>query len=251
MTTFEALREFFVEKKIEQILLDARSKFKTVGTYAVFDYGFSVIHADGSKSPAGAVLRQAHTRRPTDHQEELGNSFLPAKDGIEAEMTVRKYGITFSGEGNWRKDIEEALGPADALNVQGNYRHEIVDFGTVRIVSSFFRTLYHYGDFLYKQWGRKEPITNPGEAGFIQPDPKLALSVDEWGRPDNSELNLKEDQIGVFTRQLAQDFLKGKVTRSDINKAFDAKMESGPYPFARQYRNNSIVSQTFLCKDLF
>lgn len=249
MATYEGLREFFVEKKMEQILRDALSKFNTVGCYAVLDYGFNIVHADGSESPAGGVLRQGQERRSRADAESLGNSFLPEAEALEAELTVRKYGFTFSGEGSWRQDVEYYFGAGDALNVQGNLNHEIIDFGPARVYSSFSRPLYSYLSFIYGVQ-RLYPVIEPGDSAFIQPDPHKALSEQEWGRSKSSKLELKQDQIGADTKAYVDSFLKGVMSRKDIETQFNKKMASGPYATAKAYTSMQSMAGPVSCEAL-
>lgn len=86
-TLGECIREYLYEGLIRRVLRDADVEFKTVGSYAVLDAGFSVIHKDGSTSPAGIYLRQAHTREGS----------LPYHEGRRISERFRNYGIEVAG----------------------------------------------------------------------------------------------------------------------------------------------------------
>jgi hypothetical protein len=58
----EVMREYIFENLSRDVLTDANSEVKTIGSYAVIDAGFDVVHADGSQSRAGLYLRQASER---------------------------------------------------------------------------------------------------------------------------------------------------------------------------------------------
>jgi len=230
-TTYEALREFIFEKKVQQVFTDAKLSNHTVGGYAVLDYGFNIIHNDGSQSPAGAILRQAHTRFSEEAIREKGNSFLDPRQSLRIEMKLRHYGITSSGEGYWRM-----WGPKlvrDVINIQGNEKGEIVDFGPYRVRSRFYLDLYHYSDVENKNaW----PLMEHDDQGFVQPNLKIALSEQEWGRPLESHLDLKEEGLSLDIKALVQQWKKGKASRQTIQDFVQMKLGEGNYPAARQYR---------------
>lgn len=62
MTLGEAIREYLYEKMINMILRHHGASITTVGSYAVIDPGFKLIHENSLESPAGLYVRQAHTR---------------------------------------------------------------------------------------------------------------------------------------------------------------------------------------------
>ena len=105
-TLGESIREFLYENLMRRVLKDNGQDFKTVGSYAVIDAGFEVLHADGSTSPAGLYVRQAHVRPYS------GSEWLPDPRRTQLQAKLRTYGI----------DPNE--------NIQGTLDHRgIYDFG--------------------------------------------------------------------------------------------------------------------------
>lgn len=95
MTLGEAIREVLFERLVSLVLSDMKASVNTVASYAVIDWGFDVIHMDGTRSRAGAYLRQAHQREPVGVQS-LGE--IPPifeRFGIEAadnfQLTTEGY----------------------------------------------------------------------------------------------------------------------------------------------------------------
>ena len=54
-TLGEVIREYVYEKMVNEILVEEKIGHHTIGSYAVIDPGFDVIHEDGSQSPAGFI----------------------------------------------------------------------------------------------------------------------------------------------------------------------------------------------------
>jgi hypothetical protein len=97
-TLGDMIREYLYEKLIHAIFIKDR-RFETVGSYAVIDYGFSIVHPDGGKSRAGMILRQAHTRYhqgPSVQRNRNQSAMLPRKLQLEIEFFLREFGITSS-----------------------------------------------------------------------------------------------------------------------------------------------------------
>lgn len=236
-TTYEAFREFVFEKKVQQIFADAKLPNKTVGGYAVLDYGFNIIHNDGTQSPAGAILRQAHTRFDVQHYNWNGNDFLDEEPALKIEMTLRRYGVTSSGEGYWRPWGKERL-IRDVINIQGNDKGEIVDFGPYRVRSQFYLDLYHYTEVESKE---AKPVIGHKEKNFVQPNLKISLSEKEWGRPFQSDSDPKSEALGIDIKDLIQKWKAGVLSRETLRDFMTVKMGSGNYPFAIQFRQSRPI----------
>jgi hypothetical protein len=84
-TLGEVIREFLYERLVREVTHDAELPNKVVGSYAVIDPGFDVVHADGSASPAGYYLRQGHDR----HVANNGNEWLPHNDRMSIQRSLR------------------------------------------------------------------------------------------------------------------------------------------------------------------
>jgi hypothetical protein len=99
VTLGEGFREFIYENVVRDGLRDAGSSVKTVGSYAVIDAGFDVVHGDGSRSRAGLYLRQASVR------DNLG--FADGTDVMKVRQILSTLGI--ETEGNIQMSRERAL----------------------------------------------------------------------------------------------------------------------------------------------
>lgn len=88
-TLGEAIREYLYEGLIRRVLFDSglEHEYRTVGSYAVIDAGFEVIHADGTTSPAGLYLRQAHDRST------LPGAWLNGDQRTRIQSLFHRYGI--------------------------------------------------------------------------------------------------------------------------------------------------------------
>ncbi|GAB4014872.1 MAG: hypothetical protein Fur0010_13350 [Bdellovibrio sp.] len=105
-TLGETIREFLYENMMRRVLKDSNLPQKTVGSYAVIDPGFDVVHADGSTSPAGYYVRQGHDRVPQR------GAWLPKELRFKIQKVFHQYGI----------DPNQ--------NIQGTKNHNgIFDFG--------------------------------------------------------------------------------------------------------------------------
>ncbi len=238
----EVLREFVIEKKLQQILGDSGLTNKTVGSYAVLDYGFDVKFPDGNILPAGAVLRQAHERNNEDKVRSMGNQFFGKSLSRKLELAIRGYGLTSSREGTY-----ESLKPGqelrDLINIQGNSRGELFDFGTYRATSSFSLDTYWYPD---AKVDNAVPILRTTDKDFVQPNPARMLPLEEWGRvfPANA---IPYEVIRKQIHDLVTAYKAGTKTTSDIRQYFDLKMSQGNFPAAQKYRN----SNTLMCRRMF
>jgi hypothetical protein len=237
-TTYEALREFVFEKKIQQIFSDAKVKNRTVGGYAALDFGFKIVHRNGEKSPAGAIVRQAHERFDVYHYRDYGNTFLEPNQAKKLELILRKYGVSSSGEGTWRTWGRTEM-ERDVINLQGNPKGEIMDFGPYRVRDHFDMDTYFYGDILDS---KAKPLFTSESRSFVQPDPAIALSVENWGRLKTPEFGLKDEVLSRQIQRLVDDFKAGKASREDVKDFVVSKMGDGNYPTAKLYRSKVFMS---------
>jgi hypothetical protein len=104
-TLGECVREFLYENLVRDVLDDADITTKTVGSYAVIDAGFGVVHENGSSSPAGFYLRQAQ------HRVENDSAWLDLDKRMYLQSILHRYGIDPN------------------KNIQGTTSGDIFDFG--------------------------------------------------------------------------------------------------------------------------
>ncbi len=214
-TLGEAIREFLYQKMVQKIFDHSGSRLKTVGNYAVIDWGFDVIHSDRSRSPAGAIVRQAHERPEVGLK---GNHFLDSETSLFVERVLRTYGMASSGE----------AGPElwDPVNIQGTVHGEVVDFGSFLVRKSFTKKTYRYMDWcsfldarnaLERTYflKRAKPLLEPGKPGWVDPDPQLRLDFEMWGFSVTGTDDPKFDNPWVWSHELARDLRSGKASRVD------------------------------------
>ena len=104
-TLGEAIREYLYEGMMRNVLNDADVPNQIVGSYAVIDAGFDLKHADGSTSPAGFYLRQAHDRVTNP------GARLDKTQRMKLQKIFHRYGIDPN------------------RNIQGTKNGAIFDFG--------------------------------------------------------------------------------------------------------------------------
>lgn len=203
-TLGEMIREYIYEKMVQAVMNDAKSGVRTVGGYAVLDYGFDVIHQDGSRDRAGYILRQAHIRATGM------NSSLSREDSIMIEKTLRRYGLTSSGETYAFRNnpLQASTTQWDYTNIQGTKNSrvvEIIDFGAFLAVDSFKYNLVSNYDL-------HTPVLRVGTPEFIQPDPALRASLEQWGTFDL--MDPKADKPWVWSHELARAWAEGRADRA-------------------------------------
>lgn len=195
-TLGECIREFVYEKMVNKVFQHNKSGMKTVGTYAVIDAGFDLKHVDQSTSPAGIVLRQAHTRS-TGYM-----SLFSEADSLRIENSLRPYGITSAGA--YRHESFERI------NIQGTKEGAVLDFGGFLSVEKFTKPARHF-------YGQKVLI-DPKLPGSIQPDENIRVPLSVWGTTVSGKEDPKLDNIWLWSHDLARSFRNGTATRQDANQ---------------------------------
>jgi hypothetical protein len=188
---------------VKQVFVHSGKSFDTVGSYGVIDWGFEVVHQDSSFSPAGAILRQAHTRFAYE-SDEFNYNFLPPEFAIDVERTLRKYGITSAGDFGFDS---EGNAP-DFINIQGTNAFDLVDFGTFRAVSGFYRDVVVLSDT------ELEFTMDKDSDRFVQPDYRLQLPLTIWGMPSRRVRNF--DLPMLIADRYSRLWNKGKISRDDV-----------------------------------
>lgn len=194
-TLGEAIREYVYEKMVNTVFTHEDAGLRTVGTYAVIDSGFGVKHQDGSASPGGIVLRQAHNRFDSHA------SLFSEADSLRIENILRKYGITSAGA---YRDVY----PYDKINVQGTKSGAVLDFGGFLVVERFHREAIHF-------YGQKVLI-DPKRDQLVQPDPNLRIPLEVWGTTVSGKEDPKLDNIWLWSHELAAAFREGRAGRDDV-----------------------------------
>ncbi|MBS1985464.1 MAG: hypothetical protein JST16_14965 [Bdellovibrionales bacterium] len=216
----ESLREFIFEKKVGEIFRHSGSSFKTVGTYAVIDYGFDIKWPDGNTSPAGAVLRQAHLRRTKSTKSfKSHNTFIERGPTKEVESILRHYGMTAAGEDYKTKGFR-----GEAIDLQGNDHGEIFDFGSYLVKDQFQEPAYWYPD---RKNSQHAPLLAPQQDGFVQPDSATRLPSNVWGYSVTQKMDPKYDNIMIWSDELSRNIRAGKATARDAQNHYEQMMKLG------------------------
>ena len=216
MTLGEAIREQFFEEAESKIFAAENPDINVLKSYAIISPGFDVIHRNAQRenlgtSPAGMLFRQSHTRFTDNeavHLADQGKYYLwNQKRSLEVERILRKYGITSEGGGRGAGAIE------GGINIQGTRGNTILDFGN-HIVTDHFteHKVYHF-------YGT-DPLLEPGKE-FPQPDPKVALPVEQWGTFVEGKVDSKIDKPWVYSHQLAT-YISNKLKNGEVEEARNA-----------------------------
>lgn len=209
----EMIREFIFQKKVQQILDHSGSGFRTVGSYAVIDWGFEGADPFGNFSPAGAILRQAHSRKFINGVQ-ARNHFADIVTSKLIEDVLRRYGVSSAG------DSEGAA--VDRVNIQVAATGEIVDFGAFFVKAHFAKPLVEYA--------AQAHMDSPTSHTFVQPDPRMSLAGSAWGASESGREHPRYDNPWVWSHNLAQDLKTGKAQRHNAEKHLRDMLLSGPLP---------------------
>jgi len=211
----EAIREVITEKILNRIFQHSQSGYRAVPCYGVIDTGFDIKQADGTRIPAGMLVRRAHLR-PTFR---LGTkeSSSPLVDlELDIELLLRRYGVTSIGvatiieiaDSDGETTIKYGCTPLqfkgddlnrikaaanftggrkrlEGVNIQFTKEAEanpdcaqIIDFGGFFVKESFANPIVSLvGDRLL----RLGEMISPCDSRFVQPDEKIRLPQSLWG----------------------------------------------------------------------
>lgn len=227
----EVIREFLFQKKVQQILDHSGSGLRTVGSYAVIDWGFLGYDA-GSIVPAGAILRQGHARPRIFN---YGNHFANNVDSKRIEDLFRHYGLTSTGD-------SDPKGP-DRVNIQQTSKGELIDFGAYLFKKQFHAPTTHYMN--------ASILGHPDHPPFVQPDPRMSIGHSYWGSSETSKEHPRFDNAWVWSHRLAQDLYEGKAQREHVTEHFKNMMSSGLLPpeakdFAQDFNTPKNLKQAAL-----
>lgn len=208
-TLGEMIREYLYEKLIHRIFQVSNSRFSTVQSYAVVDFGFDVIHEDGSRSRAGYVLRQAHNRHWPGYLDlhgtyRNGATQLPTHLALEVESLLRMFGVT-SAIIVKGKDYE-------ILNIQGTPSGAIIDFGSFLVRDSFTKDV---AIWVNSSFGIKK-IWKAHESP--QPQAQFRVPFDLWGTSVSGVQDPKKDNPFIWSHELAASLANGTANREAANQ---------------------------------
>lgn len=232
----EMIREFVYEKLVTLIFEFENRGMRTVGNYAVVDFGFDMIHADGSRSRAGYVIRQAHVRSTND------NSRLNTSRAWEVEKVLRTYGIASSGDTVGVRARAQAKGISvpfegtfDYLNIQGTNNSkvsEIIDFGSYIALPKFDVKIldadktHQLGDITFLMF--------PDNTKFVQPNEALRVPLEQWG--DFGTHDPKMDKPFVWSHELVEAWVQGRADRQAFEQHIRNLLEPFKYKLSQMNR---------------
>ncbi len=206
----EAIREYVLDREINKVLEHSGSATRTVGSYAVISWGFD-LKDRGITLPAGAIIRQSHTRYPkaSTYRPELGsrNHFLPKEDSELIERILRAYGYSTEHESDET--------PRWLIDVQGTKDKNLVDFGTYHSRDHFFQTSFWYPE-------RKFDAATPIFTRDTTPQPVREL-LPAW--EVRNFINLP-----TTAKQLADNFRQGAINFEQLQNWTARLLKSGTLP---------------------
>jgi hypothetical protein len=212
LTIPEAFHELAMERMTHAALAHDANRASTVGIYAIIDLGFVALFQGRRRDERAAiVVRQAQTR-PEFQWGARCPGVEVARELLDIELTLRRYGLSASSCGAMRFVIERDGEPAilrdgrrldlpaeqiveicnrvgfqeaevmiDGVNVQVSSgilespsRTRIFDFGRYHLRSSF-------ENVLYAAWDRdcesmRGEFVLPSERRYVQPNPRLSMA---------------------------------------------------------------------------
>lgn len=254
----EAIREFHFEKLISLLFEHAvqdnfveRNSWIPMITnpvYAVIDVNCSYIYKHPLlplREPFGLVLRRSHLRGGGISDPEGFPNYENNQDiidlGVTYEKTLRRYGLTTAIA---RKTRWHDQGFRDVANIQLTLNRELVDFGTIKILSPsqvqediVFCSKAHY--YQRDEEGNIFPdqrLQDPKDVDFllkvtdpqyIKNDPQLSVDAKIWG---DTFFNIKTprnmDRPWIFAKILVDLFKVGLMDKSCFLKQHQAFLSS-------------------------
>ncbi len=199
----EGIREFLYEMVVDKIFQHSQSGFETVGNYAVLSAGFEIKNLDGSSSPAGLLVRQAHKRS------EYPLQMLSDSASIAVEKIIRLYGLTSAGAHHLKYQF-------DLMNVQGSSSGAVIDFGGFLSLDHFVRPLTPFA----LGW-KPEAKFSKEYLMIYQPDVRLRLSPELWGQTVTKKPDPAFDNPWIWSHDLARAYANGQADQDAVKKHID------------------------------
>lgn len=209
-TTGESLREFLFEKMTSKALKAGGEKTSTIGSYAVLDFGFDVIHRDGSHSPAGAILRQVDIRN-----EAMVSDLLP-EHSAQIEATLRRFGISTAGD--------KRFPYGEMINLQEGKSGNLIDFGAYVVPERFEKPALIYDQFINGKWQNLNipqdeflkimALLDPETTPFPQPEASIRVPWDKWG--SDVPVDPKYDRMWKRMHEIADAYRHGHMQIEQI-----------------------------------
>lgn len=241
LTMSEALHELAMAHLAGIVLRHAGSPTRVLPIYAMIDLGFQALFHGRRPDERAVVLVRRAAPRPKFQWGEADPGPTTARELMEVELTLRRYGISASSCGAVRFVLarrdrrlavtrdgrsieldEECLREVarrtrlegdevtiDGVNVQLTCNGELLDFGRYRFRASFENALYSAFDRDYQNL--RGHYVACGDGGYVQPSPELSLAAlentpewREWMAASRPEIRDRLDRvIGRATRALA------------------------------------------------
>lgn len=262
LTLGEALEEYMTQLLLEAVFRYSGAAYRTLPAYAILDLGFDSLSKDRAY-PAGVLVRRAHRRHPGNRElPPYGSPAQKAQLGIE--LLLRHFGITSANPGSSYEFIEEEDGTLrcrfggvfvsyhseeqirwlrprlsplkhrrfEGVNIQttrGGSTEDLVllDFGHYRIRDRFTDPILSMVLDRPFSWGG---VILPEDPLFVQPDPDLAVSMEDWGEVELSEEEaarglLPWSQREALGAHLAHELREERMTGSEVRAAIDDLIE--------------------------
>lgn len=205
----ELLRKYFFEKLVNTLLRTSGSKFTTVASYAVIDYGFMTWDPSTQTFVRAAyLLRQGHRRSDSDEPPQSALTkkrgsglFMPEAVATELERELRQFGITSAGA-NRRHGY-------DVVNLQGTPNGALVDTDALLVLERFDREV--------RSSDGQKIIWRAGESP--QPNAEFKILVDLWGPADAGYDSLNEitDKVERALHNFVDRFIHNEASKADVS----------------------------------
>jgi hypothetical protein len=257
-TLGEVLREVLLQSLIDELFARAAPWFWTLPVYGVIDPGFDVRTRDGSRLPAGILVRRAH-QRPAGGIQLPWKSTLHERTQLSVELLLRHYGITSANRGT-RFRFERGAGgiapfyagdavtdlsdrerrkvaanlrgrplplECDGINIQmtrtisarGRVRAQLLDFDNYEVRAAFHDPVISLVCNEPLRWGI---AIWPHEREFVQPLPSLRVSAAKWGFADLADGPRPRRSQGegpyLFAHDLAAQFRSGELMGEQVRR---------------------------------
>jgi hypothetical protein len=148
------------------------------------------------------ILRQAHSR-VTNFGTLLDNA-----PSLEIESILRRYGLTSAG------GYRTGGATLDKINIQGTPDRGLLDFGGYTAEESFDRPAANFYD-------TNTILMTPGQIDFVQPVPRIRVSLKNWGHGVTGVDDPKMDNPFIWSHDLARAYRDGSATRAAFKEHFE------------------------------
>lgn len=226
----KALEGLFNKELLDAALDHAGAPYRCLAHYALLDLGFDLLRPDGSRFPAGALVRRAN-RRPRNGLDAPHYGSPEHRLHLEIELLLRRYGITSATPGThyvlsrspdgtcrllfvgqdvtggrqepvrrlWERFKDYQGTPPGAVTFEGiNVQvTRPMEGGPIELVDmGQYFVKDRFSQILLSQVCDREAhwggVIRPDSPHYVQPDPSLALPIRYWQERKLSRQEMEE-----------------------------------------------------------